>query len=403
MLRPSLLSQAYPAPLPQAAPLSHLEATTLHLLEAALQAGQSRVLVPWPAGLDTGPLIAHLALRFQRLLLLAEQREQLISGFEAYHQLYPQQQASLVHGPVQDFSGQLVGAVMPTLLNRLSKLPPQQFDLLIVQDCHRPYSTDWLRVVRHLKPRLTVGFTAYPLRQDGTPIALLLGNTLPETPSEGSPIRPDYCPIATGIHLTTQPSGGDFDPGRLEMEINTLSRNRLILEGLRQQAPHESALGWALNLRHARDLAALARSLGWHATWTTPNDPDLEHKRQAFARGSLQLLFSLPPYTPELGLPQGRLRTLLWTRPTLSPTLYQAAVGPAIYPLLAPGRTYLLDFMDQHPLPMHSSGYTPPLTPREHGLLPATARQLWQLAQAGYDPTVGWTRWAAEHTLGGLA
>lgn len=403
MLRPSSVSQAYPAPLPQAAALPPLEAATLHHLEATLQTGQSRILVHWPAGLDAGLLIAHLALRFQRVLLLAEQREQLISSFEAYHQLYPQQPASLVHGPVQDFSGQLVGAVMPTLLNRLSKLPPQQFDLLIVQDCHRPYSTDWLRVVRHLKPRLTVGFTSYPLRQDGTPIALLLGHTLPETLSEASPIRPHYCPIPTGVQLSTQPSGGDFDPGRLEKEINTPSRNRLILEGLQHHAPQQPALGWALNLRHARDLATLARSLGWPATWITPNDPELEQKRQAFARGSLQLLFSLPPYTPELGLPQGKLCTLLWARPTLSPTLYQASVGPAIHPLLAPGRTYLLDFMDLHTLPMHSPTYTPPLTPREQGLLPATARQLWQLAQAGYDPTVGWTRWAAEYTLGALA
>lgn len=406
VLRSSSTAQVFPAHLPQITPLSALANHTLHRIMTAFQAGQNRVLVPWPAGLDTGPLIAHLAIKFRRVLLLAEQREHLESTFAAYSQLFPQEQASLVHGAVQDLSGQLVGAVIPTLLNRLSKLPAQQFDLLVLQDCHRPYSTDWLRVVRHLKPRLTVGFTPYPLRQDGVPVALLLGDvhTLPETPclTDQELGSAHYRPIPTGVSLSTQPRGGDFDPGQLELEVNTLARNRKVLEELRQQAPQQPALGWALSVRHARDLAALARSQGLLATWTTPNDPDLDHKRLALARGSIQLLFSLPPYTADLGLPQGHLRTLLWARPTLSTTLYQSAMGPALFSLLAPGPVYLLDFIDQHPLAMHGLPSDAPSTSREHGLLPATARQLWQLSQLGYDPTVGWTRWAAEHILGGL-
>ena len=57
--------------------------------------------------------------------------------------------------------------MIPSLLHRLERIPPDTFDLVIVDEAHYARSRTWERVIRHFRPKLLVGLSATPNRTDG--------------------------------------------------------------------------------------------------------------------------------------------------------------------------------------------------------------------------------------------
>ena len=58
----------------------------------------------------------------------------------------------------------IIASVM-TLIHRLDKFKPEEFDLIIIDEAHHAAATSYKKIINYFKPRLLLGFTATPNRR----------------------------------------------------------------------------------------------------------------------------------------------------------------------------------------------------------------------------------------------
>ena len=58
----------------------------------------------------------------------------------------------------------IIASVM-TLIHRLDKFKPDEFDLIIIDEAHHAAATSYKKIINYFKPRLLLGFTATPNRR----------------------------------------------------------------------------------------------------------------------------------------------------------------------------------------------------------------------------------------------
>lgn len=61
---------------------------------------------------------------------------------------------------------EIVSASVPSLVRRLNKFDPYDFDVIITDECHHSTAPSYKKIYDYFKPRLHVGFTATPDRND---------------------------------------------------------------------------------------------------------------------------------------------------------------------------------------------------------------------------------------------
>lgn len=93
----------------------------------------------------------------------------------------------LVYQPVKYFTNSIVGieranekasgdedvisASVQTLVKRLDKYDKNHFDIIIVDECHHSSAVTYTTILDYFKPRLLLGFTATPKRNDGVKLS----------------------------------------------------------------------------------------------------------------------------------------------------------------------------------------------------------------------------------------
>ena len=55
---------------------------------------------------------------------------------------------------------EIVSASVQSLVRRLEKFQPDNFDVLVTDECHHATAPSYLKIYNYFKPRLHVGFTA---------------------------------------------------------------------------------------------------------------------------------------------------------------------------------------------------------------------------------------------------
>ena len=63
---------------------------------------------------------------------------------------------------------EIVSASVQSLVRRLNRFTRDEFDMVIVDECHHSSSPTYQKIIGHFNPRLLLGFTATPNRADGT-------------------------------------------------------------------------------------------------------------------------------------------------------------------------------------------------------------------------------------------
>ena len=61
---------------------------------------------------------------------------------------------------------EVVSASVQSLTRRLNKFRPEDFDVLVTDECHHATAPTYRKIYDYFKPRLHIGFTATPNRND---------------------------------------------------------------------------------------------------------------------------------------------------------------------------------------------------------------------------------------------
>jgi superfamily II DNA or RNA helicase len=323
------------------------QAEALVRLREAYKAGKRRVIVSLPTGTGKTVVFAHFpnALRMKkRLLVLAHREELLLQAQEKFRSIDPELKVEIEQaGARAAADAKVVVASVPTLARsgsaRLSRLHPDDFSIIVVDEAHHAVAPSYRRIFDHFglfapgTPRYLVGFTATPRRGDKQGLGevfeeVCYARDLREMITDGY-----LCPI-TGWRVDTDSTldgvklrHGDFVESQLARVVNTPSRNNLLVKAYRDLARGRRAIVFCVDVAHAKDVqqAFAGAGINAEAVWGEMPKEERRTTLARFSAGETDVLTNCVLLTE--GFDEPRVDSIIMARPTKSKLLYAQMVG----------------------------------------------------------------------------
>ncbi|MFA7542058.1 MAG: DUF3427 domain-containing protein, partial [Lysobacterales bacterium] len=242
----------------------------------------------------------------------------------------------------------------------LENLPPNHFDVVIIDEFHHAAARTYQALLAHLLPQELLGLTATPERADGEPILQWFdGRIAAELRLWDAIDQHRLVPFAYyGIHDGTDYSqvtwrrGRGYEPQELSNLVtgDQVLARRIIDSVTRVVADPQTmcALGFCVSMAHAVFMAEQFKHAGLPAKAVTA-DTAKDDRKQALAdlrNGSLCVLFSVDLFNEGVDIPS--VDTVLLLRPTDSPTVFLQQLGRGLRKAQGKSVCTVLDFVGQH-------------------------------------------------------
>ncbi len=141
-------------------------------------------------------------------------------------------------------------------------------------------------------------------------------------------IKPSYfCVSLADLEMVGTTVNGDFDPGQLALSCNRPELVQQIVRDWQRLAWGRRTIAFAVNVSHAKHLAASFMAAGIPADVVTGATPDKQTNQiyQQLASGQIQILCSCAKLTEGFDLPS--VSAVLLCRPTMSKALHFQMIG----------------------------------------------------------------------------
>ena len=351
----------------------------------AYKAGKRRVLVSLTTGTGKTVVFAHfpgtLKMR-KRLLVLAHREELLVQAQDKFRSVDPQLKVEIEQaGARASDDAQVVVASVPTLARnhgaRLSRLQPNDFSIVVVDEAHHAVAPTYRRIFDHFglfeaaTPRLLIGFTATPRRGDHQGLGEVFEEVCYARDLREMIVGGYLAPIS-GWRVDTDVSldgvtvrHGDFVESQLADVVNTPMRNDMLVKAYRDLARGRRTIVFCVNVAHAQAAQRVFAEAGVRAAavWGMLPKDERRATLARFSEGELDVVTNCNLLTE--GFDEPRVDCVIMARPTRSKLLYAQMVGRGTR--LHPDKTDLLvvDIADNsrtHQLPGLHSLFKLPMT-----------------------------------------
>jgi len=241
----------------------------------------------------------------------------------------------------------------------LARLPPDSYDVVIVDEFHHAEAPTYERLLAHLRPKLLLGLTATPERTDGKSVLHWFGDRIAAELRLWEALdRNLLCPfqyfgIADDTNLAQVPwRSGRYDPTTLDnLYTGDHARAKLIADAVIQKVSDirdMRALGFCASVAHANFMAEQFRRFGIPSV-AISGDSSRDDRRQALERlghhpmPDVNVVFAVDLLNEGIDVPE--VNTILFLRPTESATVFLQQLGRGLR--LAEGKECLtvLDFI----------------------------------------------------------
>lgn len=316
---------------------------------AALDRGISRQLVSLPTGVGKTCLACHVARHFQSVLFLVHRAELVEQTTLTMTRIDPTIPIGFIR-PGEHRIAKFTLGMIQTVHNRLNRIAPDTFDLVVLDEAHHSTARTWRTVADYFTPRLRLGLSATPQRADGADLSNLFDQIVYRLPlsdaiTEGYLVPPRCVQISTTTSLDrVRTTAGDFNEGDLQRVLNTPERNKIVINGYRAHGDNRRAVCFTAGVQHAQDLSTAFNEAGIAADWVSGADPNRADKINRFAAGEITVLSNAMVLTE--GFDDPAIGAVLMARPTQSRGLFVQMVGRGLR--LHPNKSecVLLDFVD---------------------------------------------------------
>ncbi len=240
----------------------------------------------------------------------------------------------------KDLSPQVIIGSIQTATNHIPKLIEQNFQCLVVDECHHSGADSYQELINKLcfydNSKYLLGFTATPIRGDHISLADTFPNITYQLSLEEA-IKKEYISDIRGVQIamnadlaSIKKSQGDYSVKDLEREMNTLSKNRIIAETYLERAFDKKAIAFCCTVKHARDLTIELAEYGLKGIKPAliTGEMDMESRELVYAdfrNGIVNVLCSCMVLTEGFDVPD--VECILMCRPTASPGLYRQMIG----------------------------------------------------------------------------
>lgn len=270
-------------------------------------------LVQMATGLGKTVTFANIP-RQGRVLLLSH-REELVNQPRRYYTCSYGVERAGQHSAGED----VVSASVQTMVRRLDKFDPYDFDMIITDECHHSSAGTYRKIYDHFRPRLHIGFTATPNRGDKVRLDDVFQKIIFQRDLRWGIQNGHLCDIfckrinigydLTAVHTRL----GDYAPGELDEAMDGTAD--AIAQAYREHAVGATLI-FAVSVRHANEIAE--RIPG--AVVVTGQTKDRADIIQAFTEGRIPCIVNCMVFTEGTDIP--RVETVIIARPTQSESLY---------------------------------------------------------------------------------
>ncbi|MDT0462459.1 DUF3427 domain-containing protein [Streptomyces gibsoniae] len=328
-----------------------------NLLVAATGTGKTVM-----AALDYRNLRDRRGGELPRLLFVAHRKEILKQSLRTYQEVLGDASFGelLYNGQEPREWTHVFASVQSLNLQRLERLDPGHFDIIVIDEFHHATASTYRRVLEHFAPSELLGLTATPERMDGRNVQdEFFGGRIAAEMRLWEALENDLlCPF----HYFGVPDGtdlsqlnwraGSYDRDELA-NLYTASHARalIVIKQVKDKISNPAsmrALGFCVSKKHAHFMAERFREVGFQAAALDSDSTpaEREHTLNDLKAGRIQVIFTVDLFNEGLDIPD--VDTLLLLRPTNSATVFLQQLGRGLR--RTPNKPVLtvLDFIGQH-------------------------------------------------------
>mgnify|MGYP000178535783 FL=1 len=368
-------------------------------IDARVAEGVRKLLCVAPTGAGKSILIGLLArdaaARGEGVLVLQHRRELLDQNLDKILRAgVPRAWTGVIQGSDsrRNPGARIQVASVDTLRGWVGKrgLPAARW--VIIDEAHRAAAASYQKIVAAYPEAVHLGFTATPWRLDGKGLAELYDDavivaTIPELVAGGYLVASRCYSHPKGPDLSgVSVRAGEF----VQEELAEVMRSSLLLgnvvEQYRARAAGRAAFGFAVDIDHAQQLAALCADAGIAAVAIHGGtDDDARARALADLRaGRVQIVWNCQLFTEGTDVPE--VKAIILCRPTLSRALAFQMLGRGMRPAAHTGFADCVVLDHAGVLPIHGH----PLEPQDYSLT-ATRKKGVGPAQTKNCPECGET------------
>ncbi|MBR2328620.1 MAG: DEAD/DEAH box helicase family protein, partial [Clostridia bacterium] len=233
---------------------------------------------------------------------------------------------------------EVVSASVQSLIRRLERFSPDEFDTIITDEAHHAAAPSYRKIYNYFRPRLHVGFTATPNRGDKVRLdsvydEIIFQRDLKWGINNGwlTDVRCLRVKVSYNVSKVKRRLG-DFVAGELDKAVNTAPANREVAEIYKKYARGQTLI-FAASVSHAENIAAGIEG-AVVVSQKTPNRAEIIKK---FTERKIPCIVNCMIFTEGTDLPL--IETIIIARPTQNPSLYTQMVGRGLR--RAEGKQYL--------------------------------------------------------------
>src|SRR5581483_7390608 len=220
----------------------------------------------------------------------------------------------------------------------LDRVPPEHFDVVIVDEFHHAAAPTYQRLLSHVQPRVLLGLTATPERTDGEPIVDWFGGRIAvelrlwEALDRGLLTPFHYFGIHDNVDLSRVAwRRGRYDERELENVYTANDARVAQIHGQLQRKVSDvhsmRALGFCAGIEHARFMADRFTRAGIRSA-AILGISDSAERDDAMAKlksGELRCLFAVDIFNEGVDVPE--VDTVMFLRPTESALVFLQQLG----------------------------------------------------------------------------
>lgn len=298
-------------------------------LDSIAAAGPGRWLCQMATGL--GKTVTFSQIPHDRMLILSH-REELVNQPRKYFD----ESYGIEQGANHANGEKVVSASIQSIVRRLNRFRPDEFDVVIVDECHHAAANTYRKVMDYFRPRQLIGFTATPNRGDRVRLDNVFDKIIFQRDLrwgiDNGYLSNIFCRVVDiGYDLrNVRTVRGDYAPGELDAAMEATPD---AIADVYEKMHTGATLIFAVSVAHAQNIAD--RIPG--AVSVTGETKDRADIIRRFTAREIPCLVNCMVFTEGTDIPL--IETVIMARPTKSDSLYAQMVGRGLR--LSEGKKYL--------------------------------------------------------------
>ncbi|AUD65813.1 hypothetical protein BK011_08990 [Tenericutes bacterium MZ-XQ] len=340
---------------------NYMQEQALRRLHELRKQGESKALVIAATGTGKTFLAAFDALQINplRVLFVVHREKILKEAIKAFKLIHPNKKMGLLTGNTKDYEQDYIFATntMMSKTEVLNNYNQKAFDYIIIDEAHRSAASTYQKIINHFKPKFLLGMTATPERTDALNIFKLYDHNiaveirLREALHHNLVVPFHYFGINDIVTDLSDVNLSDID--KLAEKLNIKARVDMIIENIEDhvvKGKKRKALGFCVNIKHAKYMAEEFNRRGYSAVYLTGENDNQERdiaiERLENDDDTLSYIFTIDIFNEGIDIPS--LNLVLMLRPTESPIIFTQQLGRGLRHYLNKEYLTVLDFIGNH-------------------------------------------------------